>query len=138
MSRRRPFLYVWRDAIACLDDLTTAQRCVAWRSSDYADPDGANVYPGSIRLAVECGLKVQADATQNSTVDGTFKKLVDLGYAVKVKAGYRGQNAEYRLTLPPESNRPHGSISGESNRESAPKATVPTGPTNPLPGEASW
>jgi len=86
---RRPFLYTWRDQIACLD-LTTAQRCVAWRSSDYADPDGANVYPGSIRLAVECGLKVQPGATQNSTVDETFKKLVDLGYAVKVKAGYRG------------------------------------------------
>ncbi len=130
---RRPFLYTWRDRIAYLTELSTAERAIAWRSSDYADSDGTNVYPGSIRLAIECGLKVQSGATQNSTVDATFRKLVGLGYAVKVRKGYRGQNAEYRLVIPSESNRGDGSFLGESNRESAQKATVPTGPTNPLP-----
>jgi len=105
---RRPFLYTWRDHIAYLAQLTTAERAVAWRSSDYAKPDGSSVYPGSVRLAVECGLSVKDGDTRNTTVLKTFQKLVALGYAVQVKPGYRGQNAEYRLTLPPEEGGLHG------------------------------
>lgn len=103
----RPFIPRWRDAVASAD-LTPTQKAVAWRASDYANLDGRNVFPGSVRLALDCGLSVRDGATQNSTVDATFSELVKAGLAVKVASGHRGQAAQYRLVIPSESNRGDG------------------------------
>ena len=82
------------------DDLTTTERAIAWRAADYADPTGARVYPGSQRLAADCGLKVDPAATRNKVVERALARLVALGWAVKVSAGHRGHAAAYQLTIP--------------------------------------
>lgn len=95
----RPFVYRWRDAIAQAD-LSPTQKAIAWRASDYASPDGRDVRPGSVRLALDCGLTVPDGVRQSSTVDKTFAALEKLGLVEKVCSGHRGRSAEYRLRLP--------------------------------------
>ncbi len=95
----RPFTYRWRDAVAQAP-ITPTQKAVAWRASDYANPDGGSVFPGSVRLALDCGLTVRDGARQSSAVDRTFARLLEIGLVVKVAQGHRGQAAEYRLVIP--------------------------------------
>jgi hypothetical protein len=100
-SDRKPFFYRWRDRLAEEPDLTTTVRATGWRASDYGDAHGRGIFPGSVRLARDLGLTVRPGDTENRVVLKALKVLVDRGFMEKVKNGYRGQNAEYRLILPP-------------------------------------
>lgn len=102
MSRGKPFVYRWRDRVAETQELTPTQRLVAFRAADYADARGCGIYPGSLRLARECGLKVRDGDVKNDVVQRALNALVARGLLEQVGRGYRGRNAEYRLTLPPE------------------------------------
>ena len=131
----RPFLAEWRNLVAS-SQLTTTQRAIAWRAADYADADGTRCFPGSIRLAQDCGLRVAGGATRNKIVERTFAALISCGLAVKVSAGHRGASAHYKLVIPGEEWGTPQSPNRKRGTVEAHKGGLPSPPTNPDHGGA--
>lgn len=96
----KPLVYRWRDLIGAGSDLTTTERAVGWRSSDYGDAKGQNIRPGSLRLARDLGLSTRPGDTRNQTIERALRRLCELGYLAQIGAGFRGHAAVYQLRFP--------------------------------------
>jgi DNA-binding transcriptional ArsR family regulator len=72
-------------------------KLVALTVASYADPDGGSVFPGRIRLAVECEVS-------ESTIRDSLRTLREVGLIEVVRRGNRrrGQADRYRLILAPD------------------------------------
>lgn len=133
----KPLVYRWRDLLACEVRLTTTDRAVGWRSSDYGDARGRNIRPGSRRLAQDLGLTVHEGETRNKTVERALKRLVDLGYLIQVGAGFRGHAAEYHLSFPALKGGLHSPSISEKGGLHSPQRGTPQSPHQPNTREAS-
>lgn len=73
-------------------DLAPNHKLVLLAYADAADDDGTHAFPGEPRLASMTGYSP-------SQVRRVTRELIEAGVLVRVKRGYRGQRAEFAVTL---------------------------------------
>lgn len=102
----RSFQARWREAVASDPDLSTAEKCIAYRLADYADADGTNVRPAMETVGKGASLN-RTNATRKVT------RLRECGYLVitlpanqENEAGRSYPVHTYRLVIPATTPEP--------------------------------
>lgn len=104
MSKGRPFVFVWKEAVRRSRELSWRAKLVLTMLMDYAAPDGSSCFPSIARLAMDCSVSP-------NTVRKGLREADELGF-ISIQERRRGKESSsnlYRLKLP---NHPpsHGAV----------------------------
>lgn len=98
-KKRQTYRSRWEQRIRDYIPLSCTEKAVALTMSTYGTPDGTNIYPGHVRLAINLGIS-------ESTIKRATSALVTHGWIVKVRTGSIGGTSNsanvYRLAIPDE------------------------------------
>ncbi len=95
MSKRRPFVFVWKEAVRKSRELSWKAKLVLTMLMDYAAPDGSSCFPSIARLAEDCSLS-------RSSVKRGLREALEHGF-IGIHPRRRGKEFSsniYELKLP--------------------------------------
>ncbi len=95
MSKGRPFVFVWKEAVRRSRELSWKAKLVLTMLMDYAAPDGSSCFPSIARLAMDCSVSP-------NTVRKGLREADELGF-ISIQERRRGKESSsnlYRLKLP--------------------------------------